>query len=63
MSAYQANRPTNTSRSLTQKLNHHPQRTRISAKNGSNHSVYCGECTLFSSRNAHSIAAETCTHG
>jgi hypothetical protein len=63
MSAYQENRPKNSSRSVTQKVTHHPQRTWISAKNGSSHRAYCGLCTLFSSRKAHSIAAHTCTHG
>jgi hypothetical protein len=62
-SAYQENRPTNSTRSEAQKLAHQPQRTAISAKNGSSHSVYCGECTLLSSRNAQSIAPDTCTHG
>jgi succinate dehydrogenase/fumarate reductase-like Fe-S protein len=37
--------------------------TRSSTKNGSSHSVYCGECTLCSSRNPHSIAPDTAIHG
>ena len=40
-----------------------PHGTRSSTKNGSSHSVYCGECTLCSSRNPHSIAALTPIHG
>ena len=50
-------------RSATRYATIQPHRTRSSTKNGSSHSVYCGECTLCSSRNPHSIAALTPIHG
>jgi len=42
---------------------HQPHRTWIRARNGSTHSTYCGECTLLSTRNAHTMLPLTCTHG
>src|SRR3954471_1127082 len=37
--------------------------TRIRTSIGTSHSVYCGECTLCSNRNPHSMAADTAIHG
>src|SRR4051812_33847629 len=55
--------PTYMARSATKYATIQPHCTRSSTKNGSSHSVYCGECTLCSSRKPHSIAALTPTHG
>jgi len=60
---YQENSPTNSTASATQNATHQPQRTATSTRNGSSHRVYCGECTLFSSRKAQSIAPDTWIHG
>ncbi len=63
MAWYHPDSPKNSSRSVTHSVTHQPQRTASRTRNGSSQSVYCGECTLFSRRKAHSIAPQTCSQG